>query len=113
MKLFTACFWTHMTDLRSVSIARGTPNFYKGPRYEKLAPSWELIRAYKDGMPEDVYEAVYRGEVLSKLTPEIIRADLLEGTILLCWERDGFCHRHIVNSWLWENGIECEEVTFT
>jgi hypothetical protein len=102
-----------MTDPRSVSIARSTPGFYKGPRYEKLAPSWELIRAYKDEMlSEDVYEAVYRSEVLSKLTPDIIRADLLDGTILLCWERNGFCHRHIVNSWLWENGIECEEVQF-
>jgi hypothetical protein len=32
--------------------------------------------------------------------------------VLLCWERNGNCHRHIVAKWLRENGIECEEVTF-
>jgi hypothetical protein len=46
------------------------------------------------------------------LTPAIIEADLLDGTVLLCWERNGNCHRHTVAAWLRENGIECEEVSF-
>lgn len=113
MKLWTSCYWTHMTAPKTVSIAWRTPGFYKGPSYEPLAPPKSLVLAYKEGdMPWEVYEAIYRGEVLSKLTPERIRADLLDGTVLLCWERTGNCHRHIVNDWLWEHGIECEEVTF-
>jgi len=113
MKLWTASYWTHMTDPRTVSIAWKAPGFYKGPTYAKLAPPKDLVLAYKEGsMPEEVYEAIYRGEVLSKLTPAIIEADLLDESILLCWERSGFCHRHIVAAWLVENGIEAEEVTF-
>jgi len=113
MKLWTSCFWTHMTAPKTVSIAWRTPGFYKGPSYSKLAPPRDLVLAYKEGtLPEEVYEAIYRGEVLSKLTPGIIAADLLDGTVLLCWERAGFCHRHIVARWLQENGIDCAEVTF-
>jgi hypothetical protein len=113
MKLWTSCFWTHMTAPQTVSIAWKTPRFYKGPSYTPLAPPAELVLAYKDGgMPWDVYEAIYRGEVLSKLTPAIIEADLLDGTVLLCWERNGNCHRHVVAAWLRENGIDCAEVDF-
>jgi len=113
MKLWTSCFWTHMTAPQTVSIAWKSPGFYKGPSYAKLAPPRELYFAYRNKeMPWEVYEAIYSGEVLSKLTPDIIQADLLDGTVLLCWERNGNCHRHIVSTWLNENGIECAEVTF-
>lgn len=112
MKLWTSCFWTHMTVPNTVSIAWRTPAFYKGPRYAKLAPPGSLVKAYKDGMEWEVYEAIYSGEVLSKLTPAILEADLLDGTVLLCWERTGNCHRHIVAHWARDKGIECAEVTF-
>jgi hypothetical protein len=102
-----------MTAPNTVGIAWKCPGFYKGPAYPKLAPPKELYFAYKnDGMPWEIYAAVYQEEVLSKLTPEIIRADLLDDTVLLCWERTGNCHRHLVNDWLWQHGIECEEVSF-
>jgi hypothetical protein len=102
-----------MTAPKTVSIAWKSPGFYKGPSYGKLAPPKKLYMAYRDEeIPWEVYEAIYQGEVLSKLTPAIIEADLLDGTVLLCWERNGNCHRHTVAAWLRENGIECEEVTF-
>ena len=29
---------------------------------------------------------------------------------LLCYERDGFCHRHLAANWFTEYGIRCEEL---
>lgn len=113
MTLWTASYWTHMTHPQTVSIAWRSPAFYKGPSYPKLAPPAKLVMAWKQGeITWEVYEAVYRSEVLSKLTPGIVEADLLDGTVLLCWERTGYCHRHIVSEWLRDNGILCMEVDF-
>lgn len=113
MKLYTACFWTHMTQPNTVSIAWKTPAFYKGPSYKVFAPPAELVWAYKDGAIDwDAYEVAYRMGVLGEVDPARVQKDLLDGTTLLCWERSGNCHRHIVRSWLNENGIECEEAIF-
>lgn len=115
MKLWTSCFWTHMTRPQTVSIAWKTPAFYKGPSYPKLAPPKELIWAYKNNEIDwDTYTVIYNSAVLMSRTPDEIRRDLLDGTVLLCWERVGVgnCHRHLVAAWLRENGIECEEVSF-
>jgi len=36
--------------------------------------------------------------------------ELGENAVLLCWEKDGFCHRHLVADWLQEKlGIEIKE----
>lgn len=113
MILWTSCYWTHMTAPNTVSIAWRTPGFYKGPSYTPLAPPSSLVMAWKnEEIPWEVYEALYREEVLSKLTPERIEKDLNDGTVLLCWERSGHCHRHIVADWLRVNGIFCAEVEF-
>jgi hypothetical protein len=80
----------------AVAISQGIPKWYNGARYKSLAPSWDTIHL-KD--PE-LYKKRYYQEVLSKLDPERVAADL-EGCILLCHEKDStFCHRRIVAEWL-------------
>lgn len=80
----------------AVAICRGVPKWFKGARYEALAPSWALIKE-KD---ERQYTRRYQAEVLDKLNPLQVRNDL-EGKILLCWEPPGeFCHRRLVAEWL-------------
>ena len=80
----------------AVAISQGIPKWYTGARYKPLAPSWDIIHL-KD--PE-LYKIRYYQEVLSKLDPKQVAADL-DGRILLCHEKDStFCHRRIVAEWL-------------
>jgi hypothetical protein len=80
----------------AVAISQGIPEWYTGARYKPLAPSWEIIHL-KD---HELYKKRYCKEVLSKLDPNQVAADL-DGRILLCHEKDStHCHRRIVAEWL-------------
>ena len=80
----------------AVAISQGIPKWYNGARYIPLAPSWEIIHLKDPGL----YKIRYYQEVLSKLDPKQVAADL-DGRILLCHEKDStFCHRRIVAEWL-------------
>lgn len=97
---------------KSVSIARGVPNGWKGRKYLDLAPSWELIQMYKTNLDMDEYLNYYQHLVLDKLDPERVYNELGDDAILLCWEKAGeFCHRLIVAEWFKVNlGIEVNEL---
>lgn len=85
-------------DPNAVAISQGIPRWYKGRRYMKLAPSWDLIKI-KD---QNIYRRLYYEEVLSKLDPHQVYEDLGgPDAIMLCWESPGkFCHRRIVAEWM-------------
>ena len=103
--------WTKL--LRAVAISRTRPKGWTGRVYEPLAPSWRLLQEAKSGeIDESEYTRRYREEVLSKLDPAAVRADLGEDAVLLCWERAGaFCHRRLVAEWLEEGlGVSVPEV---
>jgi uncharacterized protein (DUF488 family) len=95
-------------DENAVAISRGVPKWYKGRRYMKLAPSWNLIKEPN----AKVYTRRYYEEVLDKLDPRVVVEEIGENAILLCWEWDQeFCHRHIVADWLRDKlGIIIDEV---
>ncbi|MDI7268516.1 MAG: DUF488 family protein, partial [Myxococcota bacterium] len=79
---------------------------------DPLRPSWKLVEAAKSGtITNDEYERRYRAEVLDGLDPAVVRRELGDDAILLCWERPGAaCHRRIVARWLEEAlGIEVGE----
>ncbi len=98
---------------RAVAISRTQPRGWTGRVYEPLAPSWRLLAAAKSGaIDEDEYIRRYRAEILSKLDPAGVYADLGEDAVLLCWERSGaFCHRRLVAEWLEEElGVLVPEV---
>lgn len=100
----------------AISIARGTPTWFRGQRCEALAPSWPLVgwaKAYiRPGDRNTVacreYERRYRAEVLDRLDPANVAEELQllvapHEPILLCWEAPGaFCHRRLVAQWLQE-----------
>ncbi len=73
--------------------------------YKPLCPGWKLVHQFKDGMITlDEYGHLYHEEILSRLDPSKVYADLGEDAILLCWEKPGvFCHRRIVAKWLYDN----------
>jgi len=95
---------------RLVSIALYPPRGMKVESEPRLAPSRELLRAYKAGeVDEAKYTEIFMRQ-LAKLDPiEIGRK--LEGSILLCYEGPGkFCHRHLVAEWLRKAGFRVVEI---
>ena len=98
---------------RAVAISRTRPRGWTGRIYEPLAPPWRLLAEALSGeIDEEEYTRRYREEVLSKLDPAAVRADLGEDAVLLCWERPGaFCHRRLVAGWFEEKlGVSVPEV---
>jgi len=106
-----------------VAICIYPPRDWSGARFPALEPPRKLFFARKaDQINDEEYEKRYRDEVLSKLDPKIIY-ETLRGQVLLCWEPaifddrgnvinsgNGFCHRHIISQWLFENlGIIVKE----
>jgi hypothetical protein len=103
----TSNFARSKTDPNAVAISRGIPRWYKGRRYMPLAPSWDLIKV-EDA---ELYCKLYQEQVLSKLDPHQVYADLGPDAIMLCWESPGkFCHRRIAAAWLEKAiGIKIDE----
>ncbi len=83
-----------------ISIANSQPRHCHYQVYKPLMPGWNLVNAWKKGeIDEKKYTEIYTKEILEKLDKEQVKKDL-EGKTILCWEKTGFCHRHIVMEWL-------------
>lgn len=97
---------TAAQDHKAVSIARWPPRWWGfGRRYILLAPSADLLKRAKAGLPWPEYVEEYKRDVLSKLDPVRVYADLTDA-ILLCWEKPGDdCHRRLVADWI-ENALD-------
>lgn len=67
---------------------------------------------WKNGIEtDDTYTERFFKEILSKLKIEDVKQDFnyIDNPILLCYEKEGFCHRHLVCDWLNYHGLHCEE----
>lgn len=111
----------HKHYLIPISIALWTPKWFDGVSYTKLAPSEKLLYEFKNGKhagDTNYYTEVFNKQ-LSKLNPKEVLKELDELTgnkisfpvniIFLCYEKHGFCHRHLVAKWFRKSGIECAE----
>lgn len=97
-------------DNNFVCISRSCPKGIKMRMYPKLAPPWELLNKYKNGLPWDEYVAIYTRDVLDKLDPHKVYQELGEHSVLFCYEKLGDdCHRHIVSDWLRKHGYDVSE----
>jgi hypothetical protein len=81
----------------------------KGFQYEpKLVPDWDLVQDSKSGrISKEVFTAAYE-EQLSKLSREEIFSKW-NGYTMFCFEKEGFCHRHIFSKWMREGGYLVKE----
>lgn len=110
MKLWTSNFAKASGNRRAVSIAVGAPKWFDGKQYSKLFPPWWLVKS-KDEYSTEEWERHYYKDVLSKLDPVKVAAELGEGAVMLCWEKpEDFCHRHIVARWMTSAGVKVEEL---
>lgn len=106
-----------------LSIARINPEWYDNPSYPKLAPSKELLFDFKYGDHKgdtEFYtteflkylETLDFKEVMQELSG-IYGPDALDRLTLLCYEKpNDFCHRHLVATWLRQNGADISERKF-
>ena len=88
-----------------------TPIWFTGGTYKKLAPPYELLQQYKENNNSEFYIQYYKKNVLQRLNPSQVVDELTSNgpVVLLCYEKDDFCHRHLVSEWLNENGFVCRE----
>jgi len=97
----TSYFAKSGTHKNAVAISAKVPEFYKGKRYTKLAPSWSIYSEWKESGDDERYTRRYNEEILGKLNPHEVYCDLGPEAILICYESsEKFCHRHLVAKWL-------------
>jgi len=98
----TSYFAKYKEGERGVSIATGSPAWFKGRTYPPLNPGWVLAKSFQNNQDEEYFTKMYHELVLDKLDPKKVFDDL-RGCTLLCWEKSGeFCHRRVVARWLEE-----------
>ena len=110
-------------DIIPIAICAKSPSGYIGPSYRALAPQYGFYSKYKDDGDESYFTLCYNDQILRNLNSTRVVADLycqagkayLDGDIaLVCYEKStDFCHRHLVATWLRDNGFQCEEFDFT
>lgn len=125
--IYTASFnqLRKLDNYCQLAVSSGIPNWYKGGRYKKLAPSFQLVCLLKASQQqaggltkEDIerFSATYYEEVLSKLDPKKVYEDLcsIAGNnpiVLLSHEAaDEYSVRFVIKAWFENAGIECEEI---
>ena len=99
-----------------VSIARGTPVWFKGDKMEDIAPSWELVHGYKDGsISDEAYTSIYISQLMSRqdALQSIVNSIVNDKKryVFKCHCGKGkFCHRFIWKDVLERVGIPVREL---
>ena len=98
--IFTSYFNNQFrVPLRSVSVCLDKPDGLHCERFLALAPTSKMIELANSGR-FDKFSELYYSHVLTRLDPFATYHEL-DSSVLLGWEKPGgFCHRHIVASWL-------------
>ncbi len=110
MVIDTGCF--ELCDAKKkIGISRIPPSWFMRENWTALAPSLDLLTAYKSGaIDEKGYCQWFYRESLAQLDPmKIYRTLESKGfPVLLCYEKEGeFCHRHLVQEWLTLELLNC------
>lgn len=89
--------------LTPVSIAGKSPCFFDGIELKFFAPTIDIFTQYINGeIDEFGYTDRFIPERLDILDKNKVKEQLLSinNPILLCYEKEGFCHRHLVADWI-------------
>lgn len=106
------------SNFEPICIARWKPKWYHGKALLSLAPSDQLLRWWravdKNALNWNKYRMIFEDEVLLGHNPHSIEKMIKQAAgdkipVLVCFEKGGYCHRHLIAAWLRKNGIKCEE----
>ena len=109
--IYTSYFGNHKHFPKSaivLGITRFPPAWWTGINIDKLAPSEQLLRQYRNKeIDEYIFTMEYQQELRDRgLTQEKVK-DFFEtlggdkDIILCCYEKTGeFCHRHVFADWM-------------
>lgn len=90
-----------------ISVSRWC-RYWNGKRCSLLYPSVSLLKGYKNGtITEQEYTKIF-SEYLNTLDVRKCY-ETFNGCVFVCYEKTGFCHRHLISKWLRDNGFECWE----
>ena len=90
-------------SLTPIGISGQVPCWFEWYRFPFFAPSLDIFTKWKNGLiNNEQYTQRFIQERLNILDKQQVKEKLLQfdNPILLCYEKDGFCHRHIVADWI-------------
>lgn len=101
-------------EMVKISISRRPPRGWRGWSLKSLAPSESLLSEWHRMHDEDSYIERYEREVLRNKDVDLLIRNLRDkfgdaDICFLCYEKTGFCHRHLVATWLRAFGYDCRE----
>lgn len=107
-------YWGNLKELirefgkeNIIGISRWS-KFWNGKKCSMLFPSEDLLKRYKAGkISDEEYKKEYM-EYLNTLNVDNCYK-VFNGCVFVCYEKEGFCHRHLVAEWLKNNGYDCVE----
>ena len=115
MKVYTSYFGRKdFGDLVQVSVSLWPPKTFVGLRWTKIAPTKQMLLRYKNNRDQLEYKRHYWFDVLKQYDPDALMAELENLThgkdcVLLCFEKTGFCHRHLFATWMNKCGYDIQE----
>lgn len=98
-----------------ISICGKAPDWYTGLQFKKLAPKYEFFKQWEQTHNNEFYIKCYNEQVLQPLNVNEIVKELTElgqgnDIALICYEKPTeFCHRHLIATWLRNNGYSINE----
>ena len=101
-------------EIVPISISLYSPPGFSGIELSLLAPSKEILSAYKKNPDIDAYTVAYNKQ-LGAMSPDDVYNILYKFTcgrdcVLLCYEKTGsFCHRNLVALWMNKSGYNVQE----
>ena len=112
MKIWTGYFAKVRSYEFPVAVSATVPSFFEGLRFPSLAPSYSLLREWKEGPKDATAEKKYSEaylETLREIGLDALGSGLVKVTggrdcVLVCWEKTGsFCHRVLAAEYLAEH----------
>lgn len=89
-------------NARFIAVSRTIPKGVIIDRWMSLAPSYYLLNEYKNlKLNQEQYIEIFKEEIgnskQAQKDMKVIKALSEKGDIfLVCWEKTGFCHRHLL-----------------
>lgn len=89
-----------------IQISNSTPKDWSLPitKMSSVVPSWSLVDNYKhQKIDEDEYTEAYVSELNSRVNDVLADVQIIrykaqfKHVVILCYEKTGFCHRHVLS----------------